>query len=270
MFKKVVVTGLAIVAVLFVLHKLELDIWIKHWVKQTKTDIKNSIPEEARLDDLRDEIAKIGPEIKKARIVVAREIGDVKELRDEIEKIKGNLAKREETLRELDAKLDATPKATKVSIGKKEFDREDVEADLNRQWVSFKQSKEMLQAKEDLLKSREENLNVAKAELQAMQDKEAELTADADALSLRLRKLRLAQTQENVQVKSNHLTAAMQKRDELKKQVGQGEVELTLKKGTDTGSTVADALEQKAKADQVRKEMKDYLNKDSKLTKTDK
>jgi len=270
MFKKVVVSGLAIVAVLFVLHKLELDIWIKHWVKQTKTDIKNAVPEEARLDDLRDEIAKIGPEIRKSRTAVAREIGEVNELKAEIETTRANLEKREKTLRELDAKLDETPKASKVKIGKKDFDRDDVEADLHRQWQSFKQGKEMLEAKEALLKTREESVNTAKTELQTMQDKEAELTAKADALALRLRKLRLAQTQENVPVKSNHLTTAMQKCDELTKQVGQGEVELTLKKGADTGSTVADALEQKAKADQARKEMKDYLNEDSKLTKADK
>jgi len=267
MCKKFGVTALVIVAALFVLHKLELDVWIKHAIKRTQADIKASIPEEARLDDLRDEIAKIGPEIRKAKTAVAKQIGEINELKDEIASIKTNLDKRETALKDLNAELDKG--LTLIPIGSDKLPREKVESHVARQWQSFKLSKEMLQSKEDLLKSREESLEAAKATLEAMQDKKKELEADAQRLDLDVRKLRLAQMQQDVPIDDSRVSSAVKKRDALRKQIEQKKIELSLDKGVDSDNAVADALERKAKTEQARKEMKEYFGKDTKITKKD-
>jgi chromosome segregation ATPase len=268
MCKKLVVTGLAVVAVFFVLHKLELDIWIKHAIKRTQADIKDAVPEEARIDDLRDEINKIGPEIKKARTVVARQINEVKDLKTEIAQIKTNLDKREADILALKKVLDTN--ASLVTIGSEQFKRDKVEADRNRKWEAFKQAKEMLQAKEDLLKQREETLEADKAKLETMQDKKRELEASADRLALRLRKLRLTQMQQNVAIDDSHIANAQKKFEDLEKRIGQGETEIALDKGADTENAVSNALDRKAKGDQANKEIEEYFTKDAKVSKTDK
>ena len=106
MCKKLGVTALVVVAALFVLHKLDLDSYLKVWAKRTQAEIKNKIPPEVKIDRLRDEIAKLVPEERKARGAVAAEMVAVSKMQHQVAEAKANLEKRETALRELKNELD--------------------------------------------------------------------------------------------------------------------------------------------------------------------
>ncbi len=266
MCKKLGVTALVMVAGLFVLHKLELDTYLKFWAHQTQKDIKAKVPPEAKLDQLRHEIANLAPEEKKARAAIAEEMVAVDKLKVQIAEAKTNLDKRETQLSDLRAEL---KKGTSfVTLDNQKIPREKVEASLARQWDSFKNAKEAQKSQEDLLKSREESLDVAKAKLEAMQDKRKDMEAKVEKMELELRKLRLAQTQHGVAIDDSKLSEVTRLADEIDTQIKTQQTELNLQKGVDSDEAVQKALDNQAKTNNAMKEMDEFFG-NTKVTKKD-
>jgi len=266
MCKKLGVTALVAVAALFVLHKLDLDSYLKLGWKNTRHNVSQAIPPELKLERLRDEIARLPAEERKVRGVIASEMVEVKKLRDQIAESKGNLDKKEAMLKDL--REDLAKGTSFVTIGGEKLAREKVEASVARQWESHKTAKAALKTQEEVLKAREESLEVAKAKLDVMQDKRREMQAKVEKMELELQKLRLAQTQHNIPVDDSQLATVLKLADEVNTQIETQKTELALQKGADTDTTVEEALARKARTDQAMKEMDDFFG-SAKVTKKD-
>jgi len=266
MCKKLGVTALVIVAALFVLHKLDLDSYLKLAWKNTKRDITEAIPPEVKLQRLEDEISKLAPEERKARALIAQQMTDVAKMKTQIADSRANLDKREAQLEELRAEVKKG--SPFVSIGTEKLPREKVEASLARKWQSFKEAKEALTAQEDLLKSREEGLEVAKAKLDTMQEKRKQMQAKVATMKVDLEKLRLAQTQHDVAIDDSQLSTVMKLYDEVNSQIETQKTALSLEKGADTDQAVEQALAKKEKTDKALKELDEHFS-NSKLSKKD-
>jgi chromosome segregation ATPase len=266
MCKKLGVTALVIVAALFVLHKLDLDSYLKLAWSKSKADLQQKIPPEAKLERLRQEIRDLGPEERKARTVIAGEMVAVDKLKGQIAETKTNLEKREAQLKDLRGELQ---KGTAfVTLDNQKIPREKVEASLARQWDSYKTAKEALKSQEDLLKSREEALDVAKAKLDTMQDKRKEMEAKVEKMDLELRKLRLAQTKHEVAVDDSQLSTVLKLADEIDTQIKTQQTELSLQKGVDSDEAVEKALSRQAETAKAMKEMDEAFG-TTKVTKKD-
>jgi chromosome segregation ATPase len=247
------VTALAIVAALFVLHKLDLDSYLKVAWNNAKHGVKDAIPPEVKIERLRDEIAKLPAAERQVRSQIASEMVEVKKLRDQITEAKANLDKREAALKDLRGELE---KGTAfVTLDNQKIPREKVEASLARQWKSFKAAKDAVKSQEDLLKSREEALDVAKAKLDTMQDKRKEMEAKVEKMELELRKLRLAQTKHDIPVDDSQLASVLKLMDEVDTQIKTQQTELSLQKGADTDQAVEEALSRQAETAKALKEM---------------
>jgi chromosome segregation ATPase len=267
MCKKLGVTALVIVAGLFVLHKLDLLGYITSAVKHARQDVSAKISPEMKLERLKDEIAKLGPEERKARSVIASEMVAVDKLKGQIAETKTNLDKRQAQLKDLRGELE---KGTSfVTLDNQKIPREKVEASLARQWESFKTAKEALKSQEDLLKSREEALDLAKAKLDAMQDKRKEMEAKVEKMELDLRKLRLAQTRNDIAIDDTQMATVLKLSDEIETQIKTQQTELALQKGADTDEAVEKALAHKAQTDKAMKEMDEFFS-GTKVTKNEK
>jgi chromosome segregation ATPase len=266
MCKKLGVTALVIVAAFFVLHKLDLDSYLKLAWTKTKADVKNSIPPEVKIERLRDEIAKLTPDMRKHRSVIASEMVEVKRLGDQITEAKANLDKREVAIKEMREELKKN--TTFVSLEGKKIPREKVEQTLARQWDAYKHAKEAVASQEDLLKAREEALEAAKQKLEAMEAKKKEMEAKVEHLDLELRKLRVAQTKHDIPVDDSQLSTVLKLYDEVDKQIQKEKTELELEKGAITDNVVEEAMARKAKADQALKEMDAHFD-GAKITKKD-
>ncbi len=266
MCKKLGVTALAIVAVLFVLHKLELLGYVKTYMNQAREEAKKKISPEMKLARLQQEIRDLGPEERKARTVIAGEMVAVDKLKGQIAETKTNLEKKEAQLKDLRGELQ---KGTAfVTLDNQKIPREKVEAALARRWESYKTAKEALKSQEDLLKSREEALDVAKAKLDTMQEKRKEMEARVEKMDLELRKLRLAQTRNNVAIDDTQLARVLNLADEIDTQIKTQQTELALQKGVDSDEAVEKALTRQAETAKAMKEMDEAFG-DTKVTKKD-
>jgi chromosome segregation ATPase len=266
MCKKLGVTALVIVAALFVLHKLDLLNYVKVGWHDIKNGVTKSIPPEVKIQRLRDEIANLPAAERQTRAQIAKEMVEVKKLRDQITESKANLDKREAALKDLKGELE---KGTAfVTLDNQKIPREKIEASLARQWKSFKAAKEAVKSQEDLLKSREEALEVAKAKLDAMQEKRKEMEAKVEKMELDLRKLRLAQTQHDIPVDDSQLASVLKLADEVDTQIKTQQTELALQKGADTDQAVEEALARQAETAKALKEMDEVLG-SAKVSKKD-
>jgi len=267
MCKKLGVTALVIVASFFVLHKLQLDIPLKFWARQTEKDIKMSVAPEAKLDEARHLLANLGPEERKAQSVIAGEMVAVEKLKNEIAQTRTNLDKREAQLSDLRNEL---KKGTSfVTLDNQKIPREKVESNLARQWESFKNAKEALKSQEDLLKTREESLEAGKAKLTALRSKREELQAKVDKMAIELNKLRTAQTVNNVNVDDSKFSEAAKLVDEIDTQIKTQVTELNLQKGVDSDAAVQKALDHQAQTNQALKEMDEFFGGTKVATKKD-
>jgi chromosome segregation ATPase len=266
MCKKLGVTMLVAVAALFVLHKLDLDSYMKVAWNKTRHSVKESIPPEVKLERLRDEIAKLPNEERKVRGVIATEMVEVKKLHDQIAETKSNLAKKEASLKDLHAQLEK-PNVEFVTIAGERLSAEKVKASLARQWDTFKAAKESLKTQEEVLKAREEALEVAKAKLDAMQSKRDEMKAKVAKMELELQKLRLAQTQHSIAIDDTQMATVLKLADEIDSQIETQKTELALQKGADTDTAVEEAMARKAKTDKALKEMDEFFTNANKDTK---
>jgi hypothetical protein len=267
MCKKIGVAALVVVAALFVLHKVGLDMSLKHWGRQTEKDIRNSVSPEAKLDEARHLLANLGPEERKAQSVIAGEIVAVDKLRNEIATTRGNLDKRKAALADLRTELNKG--SSFVTLDNRKIAREDVEAALTQQWDSFKSAKAALESQEDLLKTREEGLEAGKAKLSALRSKREELQAKVDKMEIELKKLRTAQTVHNVNVDDSKFSEAANLVDEIDTQIKTQVEELNLQKGVDAKANVQKALDNQAKINQAKQEMDEFFG-NTKVSKTEK
>jgi chromosome segregation ATPase len=254
------------VAAIFVLHKLDLDGYLKSAARKVKADVHQRIPPEVKLQRLQDEIDRLPAEERKVRSTIAAEMVEVKKLQIQVAESRSNLDKREVALKGL--KSDLEKGTAFVTLNGEKIAREKVEASLTRQWETFKTAQEALKNQETLLKSREEALEVAKAKLDVMQEKRKEMQAKVENLKLELEKLRLAQTQNNIPVDDSQLASVMKLCDEVSTQIETQKTELALQKGADTDTAVEEALARKARTDKALKEMDDYFG-GAKVTKKD-
>jgi len=266
MCKKLGVTALVIVAAFFVLHKMDLLGYVKMYAQKAHQKVTSSIPLDVKIERLRDEIAKMGPETSKARTTIAREMVEIAKLKNQLADSKASLAKKESLLKDLRAELDKGGKDIEL-VGVK-HPREKVEASLARQWETFKQAREAVKTQEELLNSREEALDVAKAKLVAIQAKQEEMQAKVEKLELELRKVRLAQTQNNIAIDDSQLATVLKLADEIDTQIKTEQTELALQKAADTDTAVQQAMERKGRTDTALKEMDDYFG-GAKVTKKD-
>src|SRR5436309_6036042 len=98
MLKKTGVVALGVVATLFLLSCTQLGSYMCTYLKQVREAAVKQVPVEVVIQNLRDEVAAIDPDIRKNQTIVAEEIVSVEKLRAEVENGKKKLALQKEQL----------------------------------------------------------------------------------------------------------------------------------------------------------------------------
>jgi chromosome segregation ATPase len=253
MIKKVGITALLVVVGLFALSKLGLLPYVTQGVRNFKKDVNGSIPPEMKLERLKDELSRLPEETRKYRSAIAQEMVEINKLKNQIAIAKANLKEREEHIKSVRRTLEANE--TLVTVDGVKIPREKVEASLTRKWESFKQAEAAVKSQEELLVARTESLDVAKARLATAESKKEELEATVARLESELRKLRLAQTRNDIPYDDSRLSKIVSLVDEVETQINVEKTDLEMQKAVFTDSVVDEALSRKAKADKALQEM---------------
>jgi hypothetical protein len=260
MCKKLGVTALVLVAVLFALHKLDLDKYAKSWFQSAKESIKDNIPPESKIEVLRQQIAELTPEMNKQRGAIAKESTQIDLLKEEIAKAKVNLKDREEKLAMLREELKNNKDGNVIILQGEKLSRESVEAVFTRKFAEFQAAEAALKAKEELLGRRKEKLEVALVHLRTMESKQKEMQSKVELMDIELAKLREAQMQNNLAVDDSKFSEVQKLYDEVNLQIATQKKQLDMEKAADADVVVEKALEQKAQAKKAVEQWDDRVS----------
>lgn len=256
MCKKLGVTALVIVGIIFGLNKLDMIWHVKHHFQKAKQELRSQIPTEEKIVRLKDELAKLKPEKKKHLNVIAEETYSIEKLENEIQKAQANLEKWGTDIKTLKASL-KDDNAVFVTIGAEKLPREKVQASLARRWEAFKEAEEAVTSQKELLARRKEKLEAAQAKLRTMESKEKEMVAKVQKLELELAKLRDAQMKNDITIDDSQFSKVVKLYQEIEDQIGKEKKVLELQKGIDSDAKIEEALNEKARVEKAMKEMEE-------------
>ena len=123
MFKKLIVTAVAIGAGVFLLRSTHLGGYARTAWAKARTTVQGQIPLEFKLETIRNEVAQLVPDMRRNISAVAAETVAVDNLREEILVIRGNLDKQKEVVRSMNEEL-RNGKTQVVSFGTRKYSPE--------------------------------------------------------------------------------------------------------------------------------------------------
>ena len=98
MFKKLLLTALAVVAGLFILNHTRLGSYGQTAWGKIRNTAKKQVPLAFELERVKQQVAQLVPDMRKHLSTVAEEIVAIDNLKEEIQVAKGNLAKQNDAI----------------------------------------------------------------------------------------------------------------------------------------------------------------------------
>jgi chromosome segregation ATPase len=205
MFKKLVVTAIAIGAGVFLLRSTHLGGYARTAWAKARTTVQGQIPLEFQLESIRNEVAQLMPDMKRHISQVAAETVAIEGLRTEVGTIRDSLDKQKELVRQMSDELHHG-KTQQVVFGNHKYSPERFQEKLALQLLGAKQCAENLKAKEQLLEAKEQGLEAAKLQLASMRTQKGTLEVQIAQLEAELKTVRLAECKSDFQLDDSRLT----------------------------------------------------------------
>jgi len=216
MAKKLVIALVAILAGIVVYRYSTL---VQVCVNDCGGWFTRQVPPETRIKQLRLEIARIDRDVDKAINKVVKVEGDRNKLRDDVVALKDKQKERKDELKVL---LDAVEAgAATVTFRNSTYAGEELQDRLDNVRKDYENSKETLKLKEQLLKSKNDQLEAADKQIRKITDKKKDLTALVGELELRLEQLRLKQIENGIQVNDSQVNRAEALAQEIKDRIAE-------------------------------------------------
>jgi flagellar biosynthesis chaperone FliJ len=195
MFKKLLIAAVAVFVGLTLVKKTELGGVIRSWWRDVRASVKSQVPPEAKVEELKAQIGKIDQEIKKhigtlARMEVSRD-----QVKEEIEIVKGRIAKLRGEVAGMIDSLGKDSNVTRVSYNGEPYRRTELTAKLERTTADLENSKAKLKFREDQLAAQRQAVEAAKQRLDEMRDQKDRLAILADRLKTQIELVRLRELQ---------------------------------------------------------------------------
>jgi len=204
MFKKLVVTAIAIGAGLFLLKSTHLGGYAKTAWSKARQSVQGQIPIEFQLDTIRNEVAQLVPDMKEHISRIAAETVAVEGLREEVADIRVKLDGQKELVRAMTDEL-RNGKNQHVAFKGHSYSADRFTEKVQIALLGAKQCSDNLKAKEQLLEAKERGLEAAKSQLGSMRTQKSTLEVQIAQLEAELKTMRLAQVKSEFQLDDSRL-----------------------------------------------------------------
>jgi chromosome segregation ATPase len=203
MCKKLVIVGIAVVAVALVLRKTDLASHARLCWKNAKNDIKKEVPLEWEIDRLRMEIDTLAKEEKKHIAVMAEESVAIDTLEADIERMQTHLSTQWAKIEQMTKDVESGKEY--ITYGDVNYSVSRVKTMLTREFNGYKDGQKGLKSKQGMLNERKASLQQAQDELFAMKDARRDLEDELVSIETQLKALRVAQARSKVQYDDSKL-----------------------------------------------------------------
>lgn len=216
MFKKLLLTGLAVAAGLFILNHTRLGSYGHTAFGKIKKAAQREVPVEFEIERIRQEIARLTPDMKKHLTGMADEIVAIENLKDEITVSRGNLNKKKEQLRAAAADLKAGVERVSYVYDGRTYRPNQLRERVQRDLASCQRLEKDLVTREQILENKEKGLESAKEQLQAMRDQKAELELAVEQIESEVKAIRVAQAKSKFAIDDSRLSHIKQSLQDLR------------------------------------------------------
>lgn len=221
-------------------------------VSKVARSIQRQVPPEFEIDRIRHELDQIDGDLAGNFDKLAHETVAVRHLRDDISDMEVRLEKQKKVVLTLRQDIEGGNK--KVAYGGVEYTANELKNALTREFEAYKRAETAIQAKKDELKARQESLAAGREKIDAMRTAKDTLTAQLAGLETELKKVQVTNARSEFQVDDSRLgniRASMKNlKDRIEEMKVRGEYQTQF-----THESIVDKVEQKAKADEVLKEV---------------
>ncbi|HZT80892.1 MAG TPA: hypothetical protein VFA26_11740 [Gemmataceae bacterium] len=215
------------------------------------------IPPEVEIERLRNELAQMGPEMKKHLGKMAEEMVAVENLKKDIAEHRAELDKQRQAIAVMQKELKSGEKV--IEINGKTFPRHRIENKLVGDWETFKRSEALLRNKEQLLEQKEQGLETAREQLKAMEEAKEQLKLELAQLETEVKAMRVAEARDKMHFDDSRLGRVKEDVAKLKNRIKTKiqKDELVRKYTADPGVEI----NKKVKAEETLKEIDAYFSK---------
>jgi len=260
MFKKLVVTTVAIGAGFFLLRSTHLGGYARTAWAKARTTVQGQIPLEFQLETIRNEVSQLVPDMRRNINAVAGDTVAIENLRTEVATIRTNLDKQKDLVRNMTDEL-RNGKTQVVSYRDHKYSAERFQEKLTIELLTAKQMADTLKAKESLLDSKEKGLEASKSQLNSMRSQKANLEIQIAQLEAELKTLRLAQCKSEFQLDDSRLSHIKAALADVRNSIRVSQVSSKLYSDFDSELKPAGEAPAKSKAELV-KEAQEFLGHD--------
>jgi len=252
MLKKLVIAAAAVVVGTLVIKFTDFGSLVQVWWKDLGACCQRQIPPETRLKQLRMEIGKIDGDIKSAVDKLVTQEVAFKRLKENVEDLKVEQKQRKEDMTALIGALEQDN--TRVSFKKESLTAEAGQHKLDTLRAKFEIGKESLKVKEQLLKTKTEQLELADQRIRKIKDKKVELTTLVEKLEAQLELVRIKQMDNKIEVNHSQVSKCEVLSERLKEMISEEELraEKYAQFGLTTDAPSRAAKDQRSKAESLK------------------
>jgi peptidoglycan hydrolase CwlO-like protein len=212
MIKKATFVALGVFAAVALLSYTKVGSYAGTAWNKVRTSAGKQVPIEFEIDRLKNEVAKLIPDMKKNRLLVAEEMVAIDNLKEEITTTRGRLDEQKAVLLKLSKDVDSGESL--FIYNGVSYKRERILEKLSRDLDSCKRAESELASKQQLLEAKERALDAARQQLSTIRDQKQELEVQIAQLEAEVKTVRLAQSKCKFQVDDSRLS-------EIKKSLGE-------------------------------------------------
>jgi len=216
MLKKLLIAAAAVVIGLVVLKKTDIGSLAQVWWKDAGCCLSRQVSPETRIKQLKHEISKIDVDVKSAINNLVRQEASYKMLKDEVDSLKMVQDQRRKDLLVLVGLLEKGP--TEVLFDRQTYTSDEAQGKLDFLRTSYETGKGALKAKDDLLKTKAKQLEIADQRIFKIQEKKTELTNLVAKMEAQLEQIRLKQVENNtIEVNDSQVNKCLVLQENLKR-----------------------------------------------------
>ncbi len=204
MLKKLVIAAAAVVVGLVILKKTDLGSLMQVWWKDAGAWCSRQVPPETRIKQLKLEIGKIDNDIRAAVNSLVKQEVIFRDLDGDVKALKAVQETRKKDMYTLIEALESN--STRVSFHEQSYSPEVAQIKLESLKTAYENGKQTLKLKEQNLKVKVEQLELADQRIKKIQSKKEELTTLVAQMEAQLENLRLKQVDNSVPVNDTQVS----------------------------------------------------------------
>lgn len=214
MFKKLTLGVLGLLLIGGLLFGGRIIPYTQTAIKQIKSSAQGSVPVEFQIDAAKDQLSKIGPEIKNMVHQVAKEKVQINRLAADLKASQQMIEKSYEEMMTLRDHVSSGDKVY-VAINNKAYTTSRVEEDLRHRFSIYQTAELTMEKQLEILEIRQKSLDTAIAQLDESKAQQRELEVQIENLTARHRMNEVVATASHINIDNSQLAKTREMLDEI-------------------------------------------------------